>query len=198
MRNNNHGNARQSPTVSILCDRFIKEYVEVRKKEGGIWLDNFYIRKYIKPKLGTLKTISVTKKDISKFHLSMKETPAQANRILGTLSKMFNLAEDWDLREPHSNPVEGIQKYKETARERYLSNEELVCLGRVLEQSEEDSSETVYFISLVRLLLLTGARLREIMHAKWEWVNKDAGLLMFKEIIFANKSGLNILRYFTA
>jgi len=197
----NQCDARQSPTVSSLCDRFIKEYVEVRKKDGGIWLDKFYIRKYIKPKLGTLKTISVTRNDISKFHLSMKDTPAQANRIMGALSKMFNLAEDWGLRDRHTNPVEGIQKYKETARERYLSNEELVCLGQILEQSEKNGSETVYFVSLVRLLLLTGARLREIMHAKWEWVNKDTGLLLLpdsktgKKIIHLSPAALEVLEF---
>ncbi|NCC62317.1 MAG: DUF4102 domain-containing protein [Verrucomicrobiae bacterium] len=191
--------ARSSPTVSQLCDRFLEEHVKIHKKPGGVWLDNFYIEKYIKPRLGTLKTLTVNRQDIQKFHLSLADTPPQANRMLATLSKMFNLAEDWGLRPPHTNPAEGIQKYKENPRERYLSNEELVALGEVLQNAEIDGSETPHFVALIRLLLLTGARLREIMHARWDWVNRDAGLLLLpdsktgKKVIHLSPAALDVL-----
>lgn len=190
---------RESPTVSDLCDRFLKEHVEVHKKPGTVSLDKFYIRKYIKPKIGALKTVSVTKGDIQKLHLSMKKTPAQANRILNTLSKMFSLAEDWSFRPANSNPVKGIQRYKESSRERYLTQQELACLGEVLNESEKQGTETPHFIALVRLLILTGARLREVMHAKWEWIDKEAGLLILpdsktgKKIIHLSPAALEVL-----
>ena len=120
----------------------------------------------------------------------MKDIPAHANRVLRTLSKMFNLAEDWELRPIHSNPVKNIERYKEEPRERYLSDQELVCLGKVLDQAEKCQTETPYFIALVRLLLLTGARLREIMHAQWEWVNQDKGLLILPD----SKTGKKTIR----
>lgn len=169
--------SKKSPTISELCDRFIREHAEIHKKEGGLELDKTAIRKHIKPRLGNLKTIAVTKADIQKFHLSMKDTPAHANRVLRILSKMFNLAEDWELRPSNSNPVKNVARYKEENRERYMSNQEILCLGRALDEAEKTQSETPHFISLVRLLLLTGARLREIMHAKWEWVDWDMNML---------------------
>lgn len=168
---------KSSPTISELCDRFIKDHAAIHKKAGGLELDKTAIRKHIKPRLGNLKTIAVTKNDIQKFHLGMKDTPAHANRVLRILSKMFNLAEDWGLRPANSNPVKNVARYKEEHRERYLSNQEILCLGRALDEAEKTQSESPHFISLVRLLLLTGARLREIMNAKWEWIDWDMNML---------------------
>ncbi|MCK5384407.1 MAG: tyrosine-type recombinase/integrase [Alphaproteobacteria bacterium] len=182
-------NIKASPTIFELCDRFIKEHSEIHKKPRGIELDKTAIRKHIKPKLGNLKTIAVTKADIQKFHLGMKNMPAHANRILRILSKMFNLAEDWGLRPANSNPVTKVKRYKEEPRERYLSNQEILCLGRALDEAEKNNTESLYFISLIRLLLLTGARLREIMHAKWEWIDWDLSMLKLPD----SKTGKKII-----
>ena len=180
---------KESPTIAQLCDRFITDHSEVHKKESSVWLDKFFVRKYVKPSLGKLKTSSITRSDVEKFFLSLKETPSQANRILAMLSKMFNLAEDWDLRPKSSNPTDGIKKYKEEKKERYLSDEEIKRLCDVLDKVEEDAAESPYFVALIRLLLLTGARLSEIKDAKWEWVNHDMGLLMLPD----SKTGAKVI-----
>lgn len=191
---------KSSPSISELCDRFIKDHAAIHKKAGGLELDKTAIRKYIKPRLGNLKTIAVTKADIQKFHLGMKDMPAHANRVLRILSKMFNLAEDWGLRPANSNPVKNVVRYKEEHRERYLSNQEILCLGRALHEAEKTQSESLYFVSLVRLLLLTGARLREIMHAKWEWIDWDMNMLKLpdsktgKKIIHLSPSAIAVLQ----
>ncbi len=62
----------------------------------------------------------------------MRDKPYQANRTLGVLSKMFNLAEVWGLRRDGSNPCRHVQKYREKKRERFLSESELAHLGRVM------------------------------------------------------------------
>ena len=59
------------------------------------------------------------------MHHRLKDTPYQANRLLGLLSKMFNLAERWGYRPDGSNPTLHVEKFKEQRRERYLSNDEL-------------------------------------------------------------------------
>ena len=91
----------------------------------------------------------------------MRETPYQANRTLGVLSKMFNLAELWGLRPDGSNPCLHVKRYKEEKRERFLNAEEFTRLGRV--RSTEilaDGSETHSAVAAIRLLMLTGCRLR--------------------------------------
>ena len=43
-----------------------------------------------------------------------------ANRTLGGLSKMMNLAETWGVRDKHTNPCEDIERYPERRREGFL------------------------------------------------------------------------------
>jgi hypothetical protein len=40
------------------------------------------------------------------------------------LSKLFNLAETWGLRDPGTNPCRLVEKHKEKPRNRYLSGDE--------------------------------------------------------------------------
>ena len=59
----------------------------------------------------------------------MKDIPYAANRYLALLSHMFNVAEDWGLRTENTNPCRRIKKYKEVARERFLSQMSYLALG---------------------------------------------------------------------
>ena len=172
---------RSAPTMAELSDKFITEHSNLYKKANSIAIDNLLIRKYIKPHLGTLKVTSVKHEDIAKLHSALRHTPAQANRLMGLLSKMFNMAERWNYRPRHSNPVENIQKYKEEKRQRFLSEVELTKLGEVLAAVEKTNQESLYFVALVRLLLLTGCRLREIMEARWEWVDEQNQFLILPD-----------------
>lgn len=192
---------RQSPTVSELCDRYMDEHSKVHKKAKSTALEKFYIRKYVKPLLGSLKAVSITKADIAKFHIVLKSTPIQANRILQTLSKMFNLAETWGLRPSYSNPVKGIQKFKEEKRERFLTQEEIHRLQEVLDKLEKNETESIYFLNLIRLLMLTGARLSEIQYAKWEWIDWKSGMLNLpdsktgKKTIYLSPAAVHVLKH---
>ena len=75
---------------------------------------------FIDPRIGTRKVTEIQRSDIAELHHGMRETPYQANRTLGVLSKMFNLAELWGLRPDGSNPCLHVKRYKEEKRERFL------------------------------------------------------------------------------
>ena len=83
---------------------------------------------------------------------------------------MMNLAEAWGLRPDRSNPCYHIRKYKENKRERFLMPEELVRLGKALDEEESFAPAAV---TAFRLLLYTGARLSEIQTLKWEHIRGD-------------------------
>ena len=53
---------------------------------------------FINPKLGSRKVTDIDRRDIAELHHELQHIPYQANRTLGVLSKMFNLAEVWGLR----------------------------------------------------------------------------------------------------
>ena len=75
----------------------------------------------------------------------------------------MNLAEAWGLRLDGSNPVRHVKKYREDKRERYLTKDELQRLGAVLADAERDNTEIPFTFAAIGLLILTGARLTEIL-----------------------------------
>ena len=107
----------------------------------------------------------------------MSDKPTQANRTLEILSKMFNLAEEWGFREPNTNPRRGIKKYPENKRERFLSRAELDRVFEVLGEMAVERVEMPSAIAAVRLLMLTGCRLNEIMTLQWRFVDLKVGVL---------------------
>ena len=161
---------RRSPTVAALSERFLAEHVAHRCKPSTQREYGRSVELFITPHIGTFKIGDVKRSDIAKLHHDMRNIPYQANRTLGVLSKLFNLAEDWELRPDGSNPCRHVRKYAERRRDRHLSPEEIGQLGRVLADAERTGSEPRSVINAVRLLILTGARLSEIQTLKWEYV----------------------------
>jgi len=182
---------RKSPTMKELGERFLKDYVAVRCKSSTQYEYRRSVELFINPKIGTRKASDIERKDIAELHHNMREVPYQANRTLGVLSKMFNLAEVWGLRPDHSNPCLHVKKFPEHKRERFLSPEEYAALGKTLNEIEIDCSETRSAINAIRLLMLTGCRLGEIMTLKWEYVDIDDGELRLPD----SKTGAKIVHF---
>ena len=135
------------------------------------------LKKFILPFFGNRPIAEVSREEVARFHHKYRHVPYQANRCLEILSKMFNLAELWGLRPNGSNPRKHIRKYREEKRERFLSAAELRRVGEVLDEMEAEGLEMPSAIAAVRLLILTGCRLNEIMRLKWAYVDLSAGRL---------------------
>jgi integrase len=119
------------------------------------------------------------------------------------------------------NPCRRVKKYQEQRRERFLSEAELARLGTAILEAEtvgvpwepdplknvkhapKEENRRVkidaYAAAALRLLLFTGARLREILHLKWEYVDFDRGVLFLpdsktgKKAIVLNAPALAVL-----
>ena len=163
--------ARNAPTMAQLCERFLKEHSEIRNKPGTIYNYRRIIDRFVLPALGSRKVADVTRADIDRLHHSLRGTPYQANRVLGMVSKIMNLAERWGLRPDGSNPTRHVEKFREKKRERYLSDEEMVRLAGVLAEAERAGTEWPEVIASIKLLIFTGCRLSEILTLRWDWVN---------------------------
>ena len=88
---------------------------------------------------------------------------------------MFNLAEEWEYRDANTNPTQHIRKYKETPRERFLTQDEMTTLERTLSDAEDNYLVSPSVIHALRVLLMTGARLQEVLTMKWEYVDFENG-----------------------
>lgn len=162
---------RQAITVKELAERFDKEHIAVRVKESTAKGYRRMLERVIVPALGRHRVTEVTRADIAKIHHDLRHIPYDANRCLEIISKMFSLAEMWGLRPEGTNPRKHIKKYPEEKRERFLSAAELRRVGEVLREMEDEGVELPSAIAAVRLLILTGCRLGEIMTLKWEYVD---------------------------
>lgn len=118
-------------------------------------------------------------------------TPIQANRLLAYLSKLFNWSEKNDYQPLNTNPCRHIEKNPENKRQRFLSGEELQALGQVLKVEAE--AGRIHEAGVLRLLILTGARLREVMHLRWNQVDMEAGTITLREHKTAGKVGTKVL-----
>jgi integrase len=67
--------------------------------------------------------------------------------------------------------------YPEKPRERLLTAEELGRLGSVLTEVDRNQSEHPSVVACIRLLVLTGARLSEILKLKWDYVDFEHSVL---------------------
>lgn len=161
---------RRAPTVAALCDRFYNTHVKERCKPSTAAEYRRAMDKFIKPAIGAFRVVDVERKDIAELHHKHRAIPYQANRTLGVLSKMFNLAEVWGLRRDGSNPCRHVPKYREHKHERFLSQQELQRLGQVLTEVEQEASESPFIVAAFRLLILTGCRLGEIQTLKWDYI----------------------------
>ena len=169
-----HSRMRKSPTTKDLGQRFLDEYVPTHCRPSTEREYRRSVELFINPEIGTRKVTDIERTDIAKLHHGLRNKPYQANRTLGVLSKMFNLAEVWGLRPDGSNPCRHVKKYKEEKRERFLSDEEYKRLGEALRKAEVEKTETQSAIDAIWLLMLTGCRLNEIMTLKWSYVDPDA------------------------
>ena len=168
---------RAAITVKQLGERFLDQHVRVRCKPSTQSEYRRSVKLFINPFFGEQRARSVTSADAAEFQGTMAHIPYQANRTLGVLSKMMNLAETWGIRDRHTNPCEDVQRFPERKRERFLSAQELARLGTALAQPESEGGESLYAVTAFKLLLLTGCRLSEIQKLEWRYVDLDTGEL---------------------
>jgi integrase len=179
---------RQALTVEELAARFDRDHIQVHLKESTAKEYRRNLRHFILPALGRLPVKDVTRANVARLHGDHSLRPYQANRNLEIVSKMFNLAEVWGLRPDGSNPRRHIKKYPEKKRERFLSSAELRRVGEVLDQMEAEQVEMPSAVAAVRLLMLTGCRLSEIMKLRWEWVDLTSGFINLPDSKTGKKS----------
>ncbi len=145
--------------------------------------------KHVYPAIKSRRIVDVRRSDMAKLHSAMEATPSAANRVLAVVSSVWNWAARRDEVGAARQSRLGIERYAENARERFLTSEEFARLGDALRLAETTGLEWAvdetepkanrapkpenrlrtldpFAVAAIRLLILTGARLREILHAQ--------------------------------
>jgi integrase len=193
---------REAPTLEDVATAFLTEHVGAKRRTTTAAHYEDVLRRLVLPKLGKQKAKDITRADVARLHLANAHTPFQANRILAIIGSMYGYAGRHGLVPDDVNPARRIERFREEPRERLLSLDELERLGASIRLAEttgipwmidvsketkhlpKDGRETrigEHAAAALRLLIFTGARLREILHLKWEHVDFDRGLLLLPE-----------------
>ena len=160
---------RDAPSMQDLALQYLEIHAIPKKRPKSVANDQSMLNRLIFPKLGNHRASGVGYKDIQTLHNSLKQTPYQANRVLSLLSKMFELSIKWGWRT--DNPVKGIDKFHEEKRYRWLSDRELGRLTAALDQHPNQKAANA-----IRLQLLTGARIGEVLTARWVDFDLERGV----------------------
>jgi integrase len=215
--------SRAALTVKELVEVFMAEHVEAKRKPSTAktYRELFYHR--FVPEFGTRKAADLASDELARLHLKLKRTPGRANRLLAIVSSMYNFAQapSQKLVPKGCNPAADIERYRTRAMERFLSTDELARIGDAIREAETlgvpwtpeptkktkhapriENRRTVidpFAAAALRLLLLTGARLSEILTLRWEWVDVQRGLLLLpdsktgKKAVVLNAPALSVL-----
>ena len=135
-----------------------------RWKPRTLKVNRTYLGNQILPWFGGMNIADITRQDVQRWFASLHTTPVAADRSAPILSVIMRQAEVYGYRPEGSNPCRGIRRYRRKGRQRFLSEQELRRLARVL-----DSHKTRhrYHAAFIRLLLLTGCRKSEIATLAW-------------------------------
>lgn len=159
---------RQSPTLRSFVPTYLN-YAKVHKRS---WQDDkSKLEMFILGALGDKRLVDITRRDIEVFMADMCKThaPATVNRFLSTISAILRQALLDDLVE--RNVCVGIRRLKENnIKQRFLTPDEL---GRLFMQMDLAPESARVPVGAIKLLLLTGARRREITFLRWKDVDFD-------------------------
>ena len=190
--------SRQASTVKEVADAFLREHVKQKRRTATMRNYSQILTNIVVPALGNRKAGAVSRSDIARLHLELSSKPFQANRAVAVIGSMYSFAGKVGLVPEGINPARGVEKYREEGRERFLSGDELVRLGAAIREAEtvgapweinpdgktkhlpKTDRQTpigIHAAAALRLLIFTGARLREILHLQWTSVDFERGML---------------------
>jgi integrase len=157
--------AKKVPTfASFIKDQYLP-YVKSYKRSWDT--DVSLLKNHLLPRFSAKYMDEITRQDIVKMHSDRKASGAaagSANRLLIMMRYIFNLAVRWEVPGIKANPTKGVPLMEENnKKERYLSVEEAQRLYDAVCKSQNTMLKYI-----VPMLILTGARKREVLDAKWE------------------------------
>ena len=163
----------QTKQVPTFADFIAHQYMPYVKSYKRSWdTDVSLLKNHLLPRFGKRYMDELTRQDIVKMHADRKAAGAaagSANRLLIMMRYIFNLALKWEVPGVKANPCKGVPLMEENNKmERYLSVEEAQRLYAAVCKSENAMLKYI-----VPMLILTGARKREVLDAKWNDFDLD-------------------------
>ncbi|WEK50985.1 MAG: site-specific integrase [Candidatus Kaistia colombiensis] len=195
--------AKIALTVKALFEEFERLHVAPKLKPNTAASYRSAFNAHIEPAIGRKRAADVQPADLLRYQAKLDDHPASANRVLAVVSAMYAWGEKHGFIGEGTNPAAKVTRFGNRKRERFLGLEELERLGAAIKEGEtigipwepDPLKKTKHApkaenrrvmigrepAAALRLLMLTGARLREILHLKWQEVDLERGLLLLPD-----------------
>ena len=164
---------RTVPTFAEFIENDFLPHIRLHKRSWQC--DVSLLNNHLLPFLSSMHMDSIGRRDIQRVISDRREQGKAAgtcDRILILSRRIFNLALKWQVPGMTSNPAKEVDRLNvDNKRERYLNEPEIRRLQAVLEHSENPLLRYI-----VPTLLVTGARKREVLDARWEDFDFDSRL----------------------
>ncbi|MGB2832931.1 MAG: tyrosine-type recombinase/integrase [Methylotenera sp.] len=156
------------PTLAAFYEQHYKPYAAVHKRSASSDHQIYTCR--LESRFGHLRLNQFTKTMIIGFHNELRESGlagATCDHYVKFLRHAFNLAIEWDMLK--ENPASGVKLFNlDNKVEHYLDATGLETLMSVLQTG---ANRPVCMIAM--FLLSTGARMNEVLSAKWCQINRE-------------------------
>ena len=159
---------RQVPTLECFVNETFLPFIKITKKS---WKQDLsLLNKHIIPAVGRKYLDAITRNDVLALiqkRITDGASAGSVNRVVILLRFMFNPIIRWNVVGVTSNPTRDIPLLKlNNQRQRFLSEQEASRLLMAVGQSRNP-----VLGGIVAMLLLTGARKREVMDARWDCID---------------------------
>lgn len=154
---------RAEITFGELFSDYLERYSKRHKRSWRY--DEREVKKYLSHWFQR-KISTISQHEVRALHDKLHDHNGlyQANRILERTRGIFNKAIEWGWE--GKNPAQGIKKFKEKSRDRFIQPDELPLLFRALHMEENRTAKDYVLISL-----MTGARKSNVLAMKWEEIS---------------------------
>lgn len=154
----------------FFTEEYIKRHARPHKRTWA--KDEALFKLHLKP-LASVKLGDIRRRDVQRLHVEVGAAAGHrtANMSAGLVRHVFKLAMQWGFYEG-SNPGEGIRKFRECSRERFLQPEEVPAFFDALNRDADVQSTTVWR-DFFLLALFTGARRSNLLAMRWVDVDLD-------------------------
>ena len=160
-------------TINDLADAYLDDLATAKESTQRAYRSQLaHVRD-----VGKMRPAAITIDDVRRWHRSLSDTPSMANRALDRLSALMKDAAHRGLVESGFNPTRGVRRFKEEPHTRFLSAKELARLGSTLDAlAGQRDGITEDGADAIRLLLLTGCRVGEVLGLRWRDVEFERRL----------------------
>jgi integrase len=172
--------ARAVRTFDEIAADFLKLHVATKRKARTGTEYGRMLQLHILPTIGSKRMADIRRIDVARLHGALAGAPYEANRCLAVISSIWAWAGRRDETGGAASPCEGVERYPEKGRERFLTIDELGRLGDALTAFEANGG-CPFAAAAIRLLSLTGARLREVLDAQWQHVDLGRGMILLPD-----------------